>query len=79
MSPPFLDRFGISVNITMPTTHDLSIILESQDDKLLGYDELMQVPAILNKEQLLTIWFMVDKIKIEKLEKGNKKGGFYSD
>jgi MoxR-like ATPase len=66
MSPPFLDRFGISVNITMPTTHDLSIILESRDDKLMGYDELMQVPAILNKEQLLSIWYMVDKIKINK-------------
>lgn len=64
MAPPFLDRFGISVNISMPTTHDLSIILESQDDKLVGYDELVQVPAILNKEQLLSIWYLVDKIKV---------------
>ncbi|MHA1728669.1 MAG: AAA family ATPase, partial [Promethearchaeota archaeon] len=66
MSPPFMDRFGISVYISMPTTHDLSIILESRDDKLLGYDEIMQVPAVLNKEQVLSIWFMVDKIKIGK-------------
>lgn len=64
MAPPFLDRFGISVNISMPTTHDLSIILESQDDKLVGYDELIQVPAILTKEKLLSIWFQVDKIKV---------------
>ncbi|MHA1819315.1 MAG: AAA family ATPase [Promethearchaeota archaeon] len=63
MAPPFLDRFGISVYISMPTTHDLSIILGSQDDKLLGYDEFMQVPAILTKEELLSIWFLVDKIK----------------
>ena len=66
MAPPFLDRFGISVTISMPTTHDLSIILQSRDDKLVGYDELMQVPAILTKDNLLSIWFMVDKIKISK-------------
>ncbi len=66
MSPPFLDRFSISVYISMPTTHDLSIILESKDDKLLGYDELVQVPAIFTKEQLLSIWFMVDKVQVGK-------------
>ncbi len=64
MSSPFLDRFSIAVYISMPTTHDLSIILESKDDKLLGYDELIQVPAILTKEQLLSIWFLVDKINV---------------
>ncbi|MBN2155853.1 MAG: MoxR family ATPase [Candidatus Lokiarchaeota archaeon] len=66
MSPPFLDRFSISVYISMPTTHDLSIILESKDDKLLGYDELVQVPGILTKEQLLSIWFLVDKVQVGK-------------
>ena len=66
MSPPFLDRFSISVYISMPTTHDLSIILESKDDKLVGYDELVQVPAILRKDNLLSIWFMVDKIQVGK-------------
>jgi len=66
MSPPFLDRFSISVYISMPTTHDLSIILQSKDEKLLGYDELVQVPAILTKEQLLSIWFMVDRVKVGK-------------
>lgn len=64
MSSPFLDRFSIAVYISMPTTHDLSIILESKDEKLLGYDELVQVPGILTKEQLLSIWFMVDKITV---------------
>lgn len=66
MSAPFLDRFGIAVYISMPTTHDLSIILESRDDKLVGYDEIMQVPAILTIEQLLSIWFLVDMIKVSK-------------
>ena len=66
MSPPFLDRFGIAVYISMPSTHDLSIIIKSRDDKLLGYDEIMQVPAVLTTEQLLSIWFMVDRIKIDK-------------
>ncbi|MHA1454307.1 MAG: AAA family ATPase [Promethearchaeota archaeon] len=70
MSSPFLDRFSIAVYISMPTTHDLSIILESKDDKLLGYDELVQVPGILTKEQLLSIWFMVDKINVTP-ESGN--------
>jgi MoxR-like ATPase len=64
MSSPFLDRFSIAVYISMPTTHDLSIILESNDEKLLGYDELVQVPGILTKEQLLSIWFLVDKINV---------------
>ncbi len=64
MSAPFLDRFSIAAYISMPTTHDLSIILESKDDKLLGYDELIQVPAILTDENLLSIWFLVDKIQV---------------
>jgi MoxR-like ATPase len=53
MSAPFLDRFGIAVYISMPTTHDLSIILESRDDKLVGYDEIMQVPCDINNRTII--------------------------
>ncbi len=62
MSPPFLDRFGISVPISMPKTQDLSVILESRDDKLGSYDELTEVPAVLTEEQLLNIWFEVSNV-----------------
>ncbi len=64
IGPPFLDRFGIAVPITMPTVNDLELILSSRDDRLFGYDELWQVPAILTEENLLTIWNLADKISI---------------
>ena len=53
MSAPFLDRFGISVPISMPKSQDIAVILESQDEKLGGYDELIQITSILSEEQLL--------------------------
>jgi MoxR-like ATPase len=62
--PPFLDRFGMAVPITMPTVSDLELILASRDDRLFGYDELWQVPAILTEENLLTIWNLADKIPV---------------
>ncbi len=64
LSPPFLDRFGIAVPITMPTINDLEIILASRDEKLFGYDELWQVPQMLSEEDLLTIWNMTDKMPV---------------
>ncbi len=64
IGPPFLDRFGIAVPITMPTVNDLELILASRDDRLFGYDELWQVPAILTEENLLTIWNLADKISV---------------
>ncbi len=64
IGPPFLDRFGIAVPITMPTVNDLELILASRDDRLFGYDELWQVPAILTEENLLTIWNLADKVSI---------------
>lgn len=64
VGPPFLDRFGIAVPITMPTVNDLELILASRDDRLFGYDELWQVPAILTEENLLTIWNLADKIAV---------------
>ncbi len=62
LSLPFLDRFGISVPISMPRSQDLAVILESQDEKLGGYDELIQVPKVLTESELLTIWYEVDSI-----------------
>ena len=62
MSAPFLDRFGISVPISMPKSQDLAVILESQDEKLGGYDELIQIPQILTEEQLLSIWYEVSTV-----------------
>jgi MoxR-like ATPase len=64
IGPPFLDRFGMAVPITMPTVSDLELILASRDDRLFGYDELWQVPAILTEENLLTIWNLADKIPV---------------
>jgi MoxR-like ATPase len=64
LGPPFLDRFGIAVPITMPSINDLELILASRDERLFGFDELWQVPAILNVEELLTIWNLADKIVV---------------
>ncbi|MHA2117239.1 MAG: AAA family ATPase, partial [Candidatus Thorarchaeota archaeon] len=64
IGPPFLDRFGIAVPITMPTVNDLELILASRDDRLFGYDELWQVPAVLSEEDLLTIWNLADKVTV---------------
>ena len=47
LSQPFLDRFGISVPIAMPASHDLQLILAGKDEKYSGFDELIQVPKIL--------------------------------
>jgi MoxR-like ATPase len=62
MSSPFLDRFGISIPISMPKSQDLEIILDSRDEKLGGYDELVQVPQVLTEQQLLNIWFEVSAL-----------------
>jgi MoxR-like ATPase len=64
LAPPFLDRFGIAVPITMPTIEDLELILAARDDRLFGYDELWQVPALATEEDLLTIWNLADKIPV---------------
>ncbi len=64
MGPPFLDRFGMAVPITMPTVSDLELILAARDDRLFGYDELWQVPALLTEENLLTIWNLADKVPV---------------
>lgn len=61
---PFLDRFGLSIPISMPTSHDLAIILNSQDEKYHGYDELVQVPKILEQAELMEIWYFVDRVKV---------------
>ncbi|MFW9919202.1 MAG: AAA family ATPase [Candidatus Thorarchaeota archaeon] len=64
LAPPFLDRFGMAVPITMPTIDDLELILSSRDDRLFGYDEMWQVPAITTEEDLLTIWNLADKVPV---------------
>ncbi|MHA2184054.1 MAG: AAA family ATPase [Promethearchaeota archaeon] len=64
LSQPFLDRFGISVPISMPASHDLQIILSGKDEKYSGYDELIQVPKILTIDDLMEIWYYVNKILI---------------
>lgn len=64
IAPPFLDRFGLAVPITMPTVDDLEIILASRDDRLFGYDELWQVPAITTEQDLLTLWNLADKVPV---------------
>jgi MoxR-like ATPase len=66
IGPPFLDRFGIAVPITMPSVSDLELILASRDEKLFGFDELWQVPALLTEEDLLTIWNLADKVNVSR-------------
>jgi MoxR-like ATPase len=66
MSAPFMDRFGISVPISMPKSQDLAVILQSHDEKLGGYDELIQVPQVLSIENLLSIWYEVEGIPCTK-------------
>jgi MoxR-like ATPase len=62
LSQPFLDRFGISVPISMPSSHDLQLILTGKDEKYSGLDELIQVPKILTIDELMEIWYFVNKI-----------------
>ncbi|MFW9828633.1 MAG: AAA family ATPase [Candidatus Thorarchaeota archaeon] len=62
LSQPFLDRFGISVPIAMPGSHDLQLILTGKDEKYSGLDELIQVPEILTIDELMEIWYYVNRI-----------------
>ena len=62
LSKPFLDRFGISVPITMPASHDLQLILTGKDEKYSGYDELIQVPKILTIDDLMEVWYCVNRM-----------------
>ena len=62
MSFPFLDRFGISIPISMPVSQDLQLILAGKDEKYSGYDELIQVPKILTIDELMEIWYYVNKV-----------------
>ncbi|MFX1390268.1 MAG: AAA family ATPase [Promethearchaeota archaeon] len=64
LSQPFLDRFGISVPISMPGSHDLQLILTGKDEKYSGLDELIQVPEILSIDELMEIWYFVNKISL---------------
>jgi len=57
-----LDRFGISVPISMPSSTDLELILKGKDEKYSGRDELIQVPEILSIDELMEIWYYVNKI-----------------
>ncbi len=61
LSNPFLDRFGISVPVSMPSSLDLNLILEGKDEKYSGFDELIQVPRILTIDELMEIWYFVNK------------------
>jgi len=62
LSQPFLDRFGISVPISMPSSHDLQLILTGKDEKYSGMDELIQVPEILTIDELMEIWYYVNRV-----------------
>ena len=62
LSGPFLDRFGISVPISMPASQDLALILRGKDEKYSGFEELVQVPKILTIDELMEIWYFVNKI-----------------
>ncbi|GAB4318073.1 MAG: hypothetical protein Kow0069_21100 [Promethearchaeota archaeon] len=63
LSLPFLDRFGMAIPISMPTSHDLSIILGGRDEKFAGYDELVQVPQVMTQNELMSVWYHVDRVE----------------
>ncbi len=65
LSHPFLDRFGISVPISMPASQDLKLILSSRDEKFSGMDELVQVPKILTIDELMEIWYYVNRVSYD--------------
>ncbi|TFG13622.1 MAG: hypothetical protein EU531_09690 [Promethearchaeota archaeon] len=65
MSQPFLDRFGISVPISMPSSNDLSLILTGKDEKYIGYDELIEVPKILSIDALMEIWYYINRVRFK--------------
>ncbi|MFX1494564.1 MAG: AAA family ATPase, partial [Promethearchaeota archaeon] len=65
LSQPFLDRYGISVPISMPSSSDLELILKGKDEKYSGWDELIQVPKVLTIDELMEIWYFVNKIPFE--------------
>ncbi|MFX1279244.1 MAG: AAA family ATPase [Promethearchaeota archaeon] len=62
LSQPFLDRFGVSVPIAMPASHDLQLILAGKDEKYSGFDELIQVPKVLTIDELMEIWYYVNRV-----------------
>ncbi len=62
LSQPFLDRFGISVPFSIPTSSDLQLILLGKDEKYSGRDELLEVPKVLNLDELMEIWYYVNRI-----------------
>jgi MoxR-like ATPase len=64
LSRPFLDRFGISVNISIPSSNDLALILTGKDEKYSGWDEIVQVPQILTLDELMEIWFYTNKVAL---------------
>jgi len=65
MGLPFLDRFGIAVPVTMPSSVEMQVILGTQDEKLYGFDEYYQIPAILTEKELMQIWGMVERMELD--------------
>ena len=49
----------------MPSSNDLSLILTGKDEKYTGYDELIEVPEILNIDALMEIWYYVNRMKFK--------------
>ncbi|MHA1195124.1 MAG: AAA family ATPase [Promethearchaeota archaeon] len=64
LSRPFLDRFGISVQVSIPSSLDLNLILTGKDEKYSGWDEYIQVPEILSIDELMEIWYYINKIEL---------------
>ena len=60
MGAPFMDRFSIAIQVTMPKAPHLFDILGRRDEKLYGFDEDTQVPAIMTEEEIINIWHIID-------------------
>jgi MoxR-like ATPase len=65
LANPFLDRFGVSTPISMPASQDLQLILSGKDEKYSGWDELIEVPKVLTLDELMEIWYYVNKISYD--------------
>ena len=46
----------------MPSTADLQLILTGKDEKYSGRDELLEIPNVLTLDELMEIWYYVNKI-----------------
>lgn len=63
MGLPFLDRFSISVPVTMPKWGELHKILFREDERIHSFDK-SGIPGVLDENTIKSIWYIVDGIEL---------------